>query len=142
MPPGAEHEEVLVVVVVLLELLVDLDGAVEVLGVPPAGNVERRHGHALQVGEDAAHFGLPVLVHVGMGHVVVPHARVAVEHLGDPGQRAHLQVARVLVPGALGGPQLGRHLEPHGRLVGVAEPEGAVVVEVVADEHVGAARLR
>ena len=55
---------------------------------------------------------------------------------------AHLQVAGVLVPGTLRGPQLRGEFKALGRLVGVAEPEGTVVVEVVADEHVGAGRLR
>ena len=140
--PGTEHEEVLVVLVVGLQLLVDLDGAVEVLGVVPAGDVERGDGDALQIREDAAHLRLPVLVHVGMRHEIVPHARLAAQDLADLGERAHLQVARVLVPGTLGRPQLGGHFEPHRGLVGVAEPESTVVVEVVADEHVGAGRLR
>ena len=141
--PGAEHEEVLVVLVVGLQLLVDLDGAVEVLGVVPAGDVKRGHGDALQIREDAAHLRLPVLVHVRMLDESVPHPRLAVQQLTvDPGERAHLQVPGVLVPGALRGPQLRGQLEALRRLVGVAEPEGAVVVEVVSNEHVGACGLR
>ena len=49
MPPRPDHEEVPRVAIALLELVVDEQRAVEVLLVPPAGHVERRHGHARQV---------------------------------------------------------------------------------------------
>src|SRR5262249_43553206 len=48
--PGADDQEVLVVFVVPFEEFVALERAVKILLVEPAGDVQRRHGDALQVG--------------------------------------------------------------------------------------------
>src|SRR4051812_44342282 len=50
MVPGANDQEVLGFGVVLLEGLIDLQGAEEVLLVPPAGDVQGGHLRPLQVG--------------------------------------------------------------------------------------------
>ena len=68
--PRADDQVVQAAGVVLLERLVDVERAVEVLLVPPAGDVQRRHLHPADVGDER--LPLPELVVVGMAHEVVP----------------------------------------------------------------------
>ena len=68
--PRADDEIVLVLRVVLLERAVDRDRAVEVLLIPPAGDVQRRHADAVEVLHER--FALPERIEVGMLDEVVP----------------------------------------------------------------------
>ena len=127
--------------VVGLERLVDGDGAVEVLLVPPARHVEGRHGHPVEVLHQR--FALPEGVEVGVPGKVLPGGVLAVQVLlVHVGERA--QAEEPVVDVGLVELELGEFLPPlHHRdvLEAVGQPEGAVVVEVVAQEHRGRRRL-
>src|SRR5581483_1580397 len=121
-----------------LEQLVDLLGAVKILLVPPAGYVQIGHGGNAQVGVER--LAAPEEVAIGMVNEIVPGGNLAFEiFLIGIGQRAETEIPLVSVVaveleigvGFLGG------LQQRGVFKTVAQAEGAVVMEVVAEEHVG-----
>ena len=75
--PRPDDEAVEVLRIVLLERRVDLERAEEVLLVPPAGDVQRRHGDLAQVRDHG--LLLPERVVVGVRDEVVPGRDLAVE---------------------------------------------------------------
>ena len=88
--PRADDQGVQAVAVLLLEGLVDPERAVEILLVPPAGDVQRRHAGAAQTRGD----GLlaPEAVVVGVLDEVVPGRHLAVEVAGvDVRQRPEVE---------------------------------------------------
>ena len=125
-----------------LERVVDAHWAVEILLVPPAGDVQRRHLHAGQVRNHG--LALPELVVIRVRDVVVPGGNLSVQvlrvHVRERTE-AEIPVERVV---AIEGERLyvlaGLH---HGRVLeAVTQSERAVVVEVVAEPHIGRGRLR
>src|SRR5579883_2559609 len=51
--PGADDQKILMRGIVFFEQLIDLEGAVEIFLIPPAGDVQRRHGDAIQPWREA-----------------------------------------------------------------------------------------
>src|SRR5439155_8919672 len=70
MIPRADHEEILLARIVLLQQLVDLERTVEILLIPPARDVERRHRDAVQ--PRRKRLPLPEGVVVRMAHEIIP----------------------------------------------------------------------
>src|ERR687887_2178863 len=68
--PWPDDEKILVLCVEFLEPLVDLNGPVEILLIPPAGDVERRHGDLRQRWNQRLH--LPEAVVVRVRDIVIP----------------------------------------------------------------------
>ena len=77
MVPRADHEKVLLLRIMPFEKLVDLDWTVEVFLVPPARNVQSRHGHARQPRLKALPF--PERVVIRMIDEVVPARQLALK---------------------------------------------------------------
>ena len=140
--PRPDYEGVHVRRVVPLEQLVDRERSVEVLLVPPSGHVERRNRDACQI--RSGRLTLPEAVVVGMRHEVVPARNGPVQMLGiDVRQGPERQIPLVRVVAVeLERLLLLRRLHPRGVLEAVAQPERAVVMKVVAQEHVPGRRLR
>ena len=80
MIPWADDEKVLVLRVELLEPFINLNRSVEVLLIPPAGDVERRHRNLGECRDERLH--LPKGVVIRMRDVIVPRGNLAVEVLG------------------------------------------------------------
>ena len=142
-PPRPHDEIILVRRVVLLQLAVDRDGAVEILLVPPASHIEGGHGDACEVRPHR--LPLPEAVVIGMLGEIRPSGQpLLLEHFRlDVRERAEAEVPFVGVVAAK--VEVGVLLRGLGEvrvLEAVAQPECAVVVEVVADEHVGGRGLR
>ena len=148
--PRSHRKDAPVLRVNLFELIVDAHRPVEVLGIEPPGHVQDRQiaWYRLQVLEDVLR--LPVRVVVRMLHEVVPRRHLTMEvQRVDACRRAGfheepVSIGRAVVEGAaarggLAAARAGVAGEPAER---VHEPERAVVVEVVADEHVRRRRLR
>src|SRR5260370_28525576 len=77
--PGARDEIVQMIGIALIEELVNLHGTVEVLLVPPAGNVQIRNFRRSDVGPESLF--LPELVVVGMVDEIVPGGKLEMEIL-------------------------------------------------------------
>ena len=140
--PRPDDESVQIARVVLLERVVDRQRAVEVLLVPPAGHVQRRY---LDVPDVRDHrLPLPEVVVVRMLDEVVPGRNLSVEEEGvDVGERAQRQVPAVgVVPIEAELLELLSALELVGVFEAVAQAKRSVVVEVVAEPHVGGRGLR
>ena len=140
--PRPHHERVDVPAVVRLEQLVDLQGAIEVFLVPPSRHGERGHRDAGEVRSGA--LPLPERVVVGVRHEVVPGGNLPVQVLGiDVGERPEIEVPlEGVVAVELERLLLLRRLHSCRVLEAVAQAERAVMVEVVAQEHVGGRCLR
>src|SRR5947208_3719421 len=54
--PRADHEEILIVLVVFLQRLIYLERAVEIFLVPPTSDIECRHRHAGEIWRDCLFF--------------------------------------------------------------------------------------
>src|SRR5439155_20108311 len=76
--PRPDHQIVPALPIERLQLLVDLERAVEVLRVEPADNVEGWDGEVVDERQHAAHLGLPVGIKVGMLDEGVPAGHLAV----------------------------------------------------------------
>jgi hypothetical protein len=137
MVPGTDHEDAAVALVDLLQGFVDLQRAVEVLLVPPAGHVQRGHGDAREVRRHR--LPLPERVVVGMAGEVVPRGPLSLEepgvHVREGAEREIPLIGVVAIE--LEVLDRVRGLEGIDVFEAVAQAEGAVVVEVVADPHVG-----
>ena len=140
--PGPDDEEVQVVRIVLLERRVDRERPVEVLLVPPSRHVERRDPDLAEVRHHR--LPLPEGVVVRVRDEVVPRRDLPVEVLRvHVRERAEREVPVVgVVPREAELLELLRALELERVLERVAQPEGPVVVEVVAEPHVGRRGLR
>lgn len=139
--PGADDEVVDALRIVLLEGAVDAERTVEVLLVPPAGDIERRHRAARQLRQHRLR--APERVVVGVGDIVVPGWDAAAEVLFvDILQRAELQIPIKRVV-AIETELFGRLRRLHHRCIlkSIAESEGAIVMEVVTDPHIRRGRL-
>ena len=144
MVPGPHDQEVLVLLVVPFEELVNPERSAKVLLVVPTADKECWDGErSFQIGRN----GLPPpeFIVVGMRNKVVPAWPRAVEILRvGIRERAQPQIPIVRV-GQIDGPlhvHLFARLEHPDILEAVAQPESAVVVEVVAQEHIRHGRLR
>ena len=142
--PGSDDQVVDTLYIALLVLLVGLDRAVVILGVEPAGDVQGGHPHGrLYVWQHAAHRLAPEAIVVRMFVEGVPARRLTVKDvLVDIRQRAEVQELVVVIVAA-------EHIGPSEAPLHRADPaecivesEGAVVMIIVADEHIGAGRLR
>ena len=140
--PWANHQVIHTPGIVGLEQVVDLHRSVEILLVPPTGHVERRHGDARQIRRGRLLLPKPIVVRVC--DVVVPGGDLAVEvPCIDVGERPEIEIPLVGVVAIEAEVfLLLRRLHHRGILEAVAQPEGAIVMEVVAQEHVGGRRLR
>ncbi len=126
----------------LLEQLVDLERAVEILLIEPARHVQRRHGHLVQVRRER--LLLPKSIIVRMGDEVVPRRHLALKVFRvDVGQGPELEVPlEGVMPVELEVrvDLAGFH---HGHVFkAVAQAEGAVVMKIVAEEHICGRGLR
>src|SRR6202007_2209007 len=70
MVPRADDEEVLICRIVPFEQFINLERPVEILLVPPARHIQRRHRYTVQPRREA--LPLPERIVVGMVHEVVP----------------------------------------------------------------------
>ena len=138
--PGTDHQIVQVLRIVGLERLVDLDGPEEILLIPPARDGEGRNLDPVEIRRDGLR--LPELIVVRVRHEVVPRRRLVVQHaLVGVGERPELEIPVVEVGLIeLVRREVLRHLHYRGVLESVAQTECAVVMEVIADEHVGRRR--
>ena len=135
--PRTGHEIIQVVGVFLFEQFVNLHGTIKIFLVPPAGDVQvGNSGPREKVGHGLL---LPEGVVVGVRDEVAPGGKPAVNvFLVGVRKRAELQVPIVGVEAV----ELEREvrfvgLHHRGIFVAVAQAEGAVVVKIIAQEHVG-----
>src|SRR5688572_12329200 len=94
MVPWANHEKVLLRLIMSFQQLVDFDWAVKVFLVPPAGNIQRRHSHAVQPRRES--LTLPEIVIVRTVGEVAPAWELAVKVLRfNVRERAEFQIPLV-----------------------------------------------
>ena len=90
MIPGAKHNEVLILLIMLLQRGVGRQGTVEIFLVPPAAHHQRRHVSLRQVALRGACF--PVVVIIWMRHKSIPGRQLALELVGDLGKGTQLEI--------------------------------------------------
>ena len=140
--PRAGDEKAHLPAVEGLEGFVDLLRPVEILLVPPSGHMKRRDRDPGEV--RGRRLLLPEGVVVRVGDIIVPGRNLPEEVLlVDVRERAEPQVpfVGVVAVEVERGVLLGR-LHPRGVLETVAQPEGPVVVEVIAEVHIRGRGLR
>src|SRR6185437_649119 len=94
--PRTNHEKILFRTVVTFEQLVDLERPVKILLVPPTGNVQDRHGHAVEPWRKS--LALPKRAVVRLAYKVVPRRQLAFEILRvriREGTKVQIPVIRV-----------------------------------------------
>ena len=136
--PRAGDEIVQMPVVALLHQLEDFLWAVKIFLIPPARNVERGYGCLLQEREE----GLfpPIFIAVRVPDEIVPGGKPTVKVKPvDVRQGAQIQVPVVSVVAIECKVCIGflRGFEQRGVFEPVAKAEGAVVVKIVPEKHVG-----
>ena len=136
--PRADHQIVAVLGVAPFQELIDLERSIEVLLIPPAGDVQDRNGRLGQMGGEG--LLVPERVPIRVRHEVIPARQLAMEvavvDIGKGSQREVPLIGVQAIELELGVVILAQ-LEQGRVLEAVAQAERAVVMGVIADELIG-----